>query len=51
VITEQKKLIREDLILPKLLSDNLSNVPEEIFLAKMTILWEKQKSCREKKIQ
>jgi hypothetical protein len=28
-----KKYIREDLILPELLSDNLSDVPEDIFSA------------------
>jgi hypothetical protein len=31
VLTEQKKYLREDLILPELLSDNLSNIPDDIF--------------------
>jgi hypothetical protein len=31
VITEQKKHIKGDLILPELLSDNLSDIPEDIF--------------------
>jgi hypothetical protein len=46
-----KKHMREDLILPELLLDNLSDVPEDIFQWKWRFFLEKQKLWCEKKIQ
>jgi hypothetical protein len=48
---KEKKDVSEDLILPELLSGNLSNVPEDIFLWKRSFCERKKIVPREKKIQ
>jgi hypothetical protein len=45
-----KRHIREDLILPELLSYNLSDVPEDIFLEKLRF-YERNKNCVMRKEQ